>query len=111
MQGIVEEYNNVYNHLEKRDEELKEYQEACRQLQFKENQYVNEINQLERQLRMLGEDLTRKDEEVARLIQDRDVYRAEVSSSRRSYNNTTDWKVIYEDKVQQLESDFAIKRR
>ncbi len=48
-------------------------------------------------MRVIGEDLAKKDEEIRRLVNDRDVYRAEVNTSRRNYNatNSTDWKIIY----------------
>lgn len=33
------------------------------------------------------------------MANDRDVFRAEVNTSRRNYTNSTDWKIIYDEKI------------
>lgn len=48
--------------------------------------------------------MIKKEEEMRRLTNDRDVYRAEVNTSRRNYTNSTDWKIVYEEKIQNLEN-------
>lgn len=33
------------------------------------------------------------------MANDRDVYRAEVNTSRRNYTSSTDWKIINDEKI------------
>lgn len=55
--------------------------------------------------------MRKKDEEMQRLANDRDVYRAEVNTSRRNFTSSTDWKLVLEDKIQNLENEYLAKKK
>jgi chromosome segregation ATPase len=107
---VVEQYNKIYHIVSEREAEVARLSSLSAEFQRRETQQLSELAHYERELRGLDEELRHKDEELQRMTSDRDVYRAEANSSRRSLTGSTDWKLLLEDKVRNLEAEYLAKK-
>lgn len=101
--SLVDTSNQLYVESQQKSQQISELDSQIKVLLHKSNQHANVIRQNEKQLKSLGDELSRKEDENQRLVEDVNSYKTEVYSSRRSFTSTGDWKLILEDKIQELE--------
>lgn len=96
----------MYDILNQRDIELAQYKQHIMLQEQKENMYMTEIANYERQLGYMTNELNNKEDDVRRLCAQRDTLRLE--HSRRS--QPTELKQVFEERVSFVQNELQIKK-
>jgi chromosome segregation ATPase len=72
----------MYEILTQRDRDVDELARALNEYEFKETQFMNEINHYEKQVAQLSEELEMKDRELGEVTLERDSFKAETNWRR-----------------------------